>query len=359
MNQKCCVSMVIYQGYRERIQRIRKLMERYTLDVLILTDSRDVTYCTGHLQDGAPAWGGTAFVLPLEGEPALIIPEERYLSRFNMMNNDVWSTWVKNFVPFIPKSQKNLMGQLIETCTKILEEMRLNASTIGLSLNSFLYDDYLTIKNALSNVILKNSTPLMDEVIQQPDDEELTLVKKAVEIADAGIDAAIEVIDVSVPLSHVMAEVSRAMYEAGLWTVWATGGHGLGLCAVTGRDAIMSGGLTPERRIRRDDPVKLDLQAAYKFYGTCHMHELMIGVPSEDDRKIYDFMMNIISAALIVATPGNKLSDIAKFCLEEFKKAGYDSRYSLRGFFGHSNGIELGSGGRRSMDITPDNNIEI
>lgn len=88
--------------YANRVKRARKLMGERTMDGLIVTDTMHYSYYTGHK---VPSWmrsRPSIFVLPLEGEPALITwsgPE-----MFARVYHQPVSTWVadRRIYPEVP-----------------------------------------------------------------------------------------------------------------------------------------------------------------------------------------------------------------------------------------------------------------
>lgn len=165
------------------------------------------------------------------------------------------------------------------------------------------------------------------------DENELGLMRKAGELTDYGMKAAYEMIRSSMKEIEVAAEIEYAMRRKGSWgaafeTIVASGVH----------SAFPHGGCT-EREIHAGDLVVIDIGAAYQHYCSDMTRTVVVGKPSERQKRLYNIVSTAQEEAYKAIKPRAKAKDIDAAARRVIEKAGYGKDF-VHGL-GHGIGLEV------------------
>ena len=103
-------------------------------------------------------------------------------------------------------------------------------------------------------------------------------------------------------------------------------------------DVIVHGIPSKETVLKSGDFVKIDLSASYKSYCADTARYFFVGEASEKAQRIAAVAQQALDAAIKVAIPGNRVSDISACVQGIVEKAGYSV---IRVFAGHGIGKDL------------------
>ncbi len=315
-------------NYWKRVENIRAAMERNGFDVLVLTRNKELTYISGVFIP----WR-SAMVIPLDGEIQLYT----VLSDAERIKDE---TWLENISVYAPIPTLSWTDQVIA----YLKQNNLEKSTVGVNLGytirvneGYLFaSEYEELKSGLPDAELKNAVQALDEVIVIKEKGAIKLLRQAAAIADIGIDTALETIYPGMSETELVGVIEEAMRHAGNQWAWAlTGGHEVG----TGdRATYHMGATTPatQRIIQHGDNVVVDLHSMYETYLSDLTHNIIIGSPTSEQKKLAEVYVEAVNTLLDSMGPGVKVGDIAKKVTETVTKAGYGS--NVVQMFGHGIG---------------------
>ncbi len=178
--------------YQERVKKFQQLMRRKGIHVSMFRDSYAFRYFTG------TCWDPPALLIPAEGEPTIFAIEEEIPELQQ-------KTWIKNFLPY--RDVKVLINSV---------HKRVDSPVIGFNLDidasALLYSMFEKI-HARRKIV--DVHPLLMELRMFKDPQEIEAIKKAGQIAEQGMRAAMEVIKPGVLELDVAAEAEYAMRKAG------------------------------------------------------------------------------------------------------------------------------------------------
>jgi Xaa-Pro dipeptidase len=168
------------------------------------------------------------------------------------------------------------------------------------------------------------------------DPTELASIRKAAELTDAGVKAALNAIKVGVREYEVAAEMEYAMRKLGsegvaFDTIVASGA----------RSAFPHGahsGCT-DQKIRKGEFIVIDVGARYNNYRADLTRTFMIGTPSPKQKKIYEVVRKAHQKAFEKIKAGAKTRDIDAAARKVIEKAGF-GKYFVHGL-GHGVGLDI------------------
>jgi Xaa-Pro dipeptidase len=315
--------------FEKRIERIRANMEKKGIDILVGTRLSSVCYVSGTFIPYR-----AAVYVPLEGKVA-VYPSVIEASRVKT------ETWIKDVYEWGPIKGITWMEQIANR----VKENKLQNATIGIEMSLsprlveglITHAEYQTLTQCLPEAEIVDGSDVINEVAVIKEPEEIKLLRKAAQIADAGQKAALEVLDVGVTETAIVGAGEKKMRELGSMWNWP----------VTGGDEIYSGergalskcACTPpsNKKVRKGEVVCIDLHCTYELYYSDLAYNVVMGKPTPKQQKLIDTYNEIVHFMLDNIQPGMKIGEIAN----EISKKLFQTEYlpHVPPVFGHGLGI--------------------
>jgi len=294
---------------KSRIQTLKNSLSKNKLDGYIVANETNMLYLT-------EAVGAAGLWIPSKGENLLYVYGVNYES--------VKATAQECKVELMKRSE--------DPFKKIAEQNKqLKPKTIGFDTLNTL--SYLTLRKALKGTRLKPLNKLIQELRMVKDPSELAYMKKAAELTDIGVKAAIDAMKVGVREYEVAAEIEYTMRKLG------SEGAAFDTIVASGvRSAFPHGGCT-DRKIRKGEFIVLDVGARWNNYRADLTRTFMIGKPSPKQKKIYEVVREAQQKAFETIKVGVKTRDVDAAARKVIEKAGF-GKYFVHGL-GHGVGLEV------------------
>jgi len=309
---------------RQRLDAIRSEMRKRDLAALIIYSQKrgHVPYVSGYRPNYHT---NSAFVvLPLEGEPALLI-------KFGFDSSRAASiSW---FSDIRASGTEDLAGMFLECC-EIINQMKLQRARIGLVASDDTIDELsVSLSNAIQHALpqarIEPASDLINQMRMEKSPPEIMNLRKATEISESAAAAMQRCL---VP----GAEDYLAMANAAL----AANTLGADRC-----DAIISASpsdlaLPPtHQRFRQGNPVSCELTVQYEGYWVQICRTFSLGAPSAEQKRVFAACRDAYEEALKVCRPGSPVAKVANVAVDSIDKSGYAGciKYGL----GHGVGLDL------------------
>ena len=183
---------------------------------------------------------------------------------------------------------------------------------------------------------------------------ELAYVRRAAELADAALDAAIAETREGADEGAILAAMHAAIFQGG-------GDYpGNPFIIGSGRDALLCRYKSGRRRLDPSDQLTLEFAGVYRQYHACLMRTLLVGAPSARQRTLYAACREALLACEDRLVPGAPMGTVFDAHAEVFDRHGLRAHrlnacgYSLGTtyapswmdwpMFFHGNPVEVGPG---------------
>ena len=315
------------------VQQARRLM--VDVDVMLVSSAPNFVYATG-------IYDPTILMLLAEGrfETFAIIPKESeavLLINNGIIENAKEMSWIKDIrtTPtgvwiYRLKKHEDFADSTARGIVKILEERGLTRGRIGIEKWSMSVDMYEQLKGNLPEAQFCDIEGIFSNLRYHKADEEVTRLRKAAEITERGIEAAMASVKEGVTDFDIVKEFNSSVAREGSDVLFANchigppGGKGLSSpCG---------------HKIEKGDIICLDVGARYKSYAADLCRTAVVGEASDKLAKLYAALLNAQRKGIEAIRPGVKLSNIYEIVGEAVRAGGYPD-YS-RSMFGHSIGLE-------------------
>jgi Xaa-Pro dipeptidase len=298
------LALGIMKGMRAKI--LQGLLKEANIDAFLITRSSNIRYYTGSM-------GGTYFLVPSDTAPLLMVHKLDY----NIAEDQAKGFDVQDY------SRADILSRLTEA---IKGYENLAFDDLPVSTYKKLCEELPSLRLDLRPDIVWGQRRVKDE-------EELSLMRRAGELADLAMVALKEKLSEGVSEYELAAEATYSMMREGAEGYAFDNSVGSGQ-----RSAYPHAGVTG-RRIRRGDFVTVDLGATYIGYRSDLTRTFIVGQPSKKQRRMYEVVLEAEGTALPEMKAGACGKHVDGVAREIIKAAGYSEYFTHS--LGHGIGLEV------------------
>ncbi len=290
---------------KKRIQKAQDRMKQQGIDAYLILTHDDYIYFFGEDRYQPRA------VIPAEGPPIIVT----FSGEEAEVRESIGASDVRIF---------GSVGQQIKDVVQVMRGMIGNKDKLKVGVQmwfgtpAFLLNMF---KKANPSVDVVDIASVMDELRMVKDKSEIALMQRAAEIAEIGMEAAVNTLRPGITENEVAAEVEYAMRKAG--------GHGVAT-PVFVNSGIRSGwlhGTASDKEIEDGDLVVLDLVPKHKGYCANLCRTFVIGKPNPEQEELFITYKNAQSAAIDSLRPGAKIREVDAAAKKVVTEAGYGEYY--------------------------------
>ena len=285
--------------FADRLTRTRKSMKKQDLDAMLLFAPESQYWLTGYDTFGFCFF--QCLIVPMKGEPVLLtrsadLRQAEYTSILNEVH--VWT------------DRKGANGA--DDLRGILKDMGLFA---GKRLGVELYTQGLTAKNwrmvkgALVNGRTKrpelvDASDLISDLRLIKSDAEVAFVRKAAELSDLALEAAVAMTGEGVDEGAILAAMQGEIFSRG-------GDYaGNEFIIGSGQGALLCRYYSGRRVLESDDQLTLEWSGAWRRYHAPMMNTLIIGKPRPSHIRMRAACIDALKACESALKPGNTLGNV-------------------------------------------------
>jgi Xaa-Pro aminopeptidase len=318
-------------------------MEDYGIDMLICRNSENVLFLSGYW----PITGWSLAVVPLDGDPILIIPRSEI--------DYTEESWIKNIYVYEAESLEYLWNpyRFIADILRGLDlprgvrvgcELSMETIATGSIAGEVSYACIPTfdlVKNVL-NATLVDATPLLSKLRMIKSDREVEKMKAASKIASIAVEEVLEAVREGLRGSELAAIAESVVYSEGV-------GFEGRVRRARGFAFVMSGGetsrawypfnISSDRRILRGDPILLEFNVCADGYWIDVTRTWILGRPIGEQEDIFHTLIEAQESVYRSENPGLAASYIDGVARSVIRARGYDRFFPHR--LGHGVGLRL------------------
>lgn len=313
----------------QRLERVYRSMRREQIDALVVTRRQDVQYLTGHL--GASHGVPIGCVIAEESQPQLIVSNAQEAS---LANGAILSK-VRSFElpPSFEDQFRPYSKVYWEEIAESLHELNKSKGMIGLALDWLSVRDYETIKSLLPEAGFRDFSQALWRLRYIKDAAEIDAICQAVNVAEIGVRTALEIVASGKSEDEASLEIEATMRGAG--------GQQRGIrAAVLSADHARFPFAQPgSAKIQNTDFVVLDITVSHSGYFAEVARTIHLGTPTDGQRKLFDYLLNIMKTAEKDMAPDRSINDLAMHILKRAGK-GYPQNTLIQPV-GSSIGLDL------------------
>jgi len=262
----------------------------------------------------AQYYGAGALIVPKKQSPFLIVPEMEYERAKKSMIKKLYSMDKKKF---------------FESINSILKKNKIKMKNIGIDKSAFTLLAYKNFKKQFKKARTKDLALDCLKLRQIKTKEEIKTIKKAFDYANKIITAAIKNFKSFKTESKAAAFLEYEAKKLGLETSFPP-------IIASGKNASMPHHMPKNIKLQKGFCV-IDFGIKYKGYCTDITRTIYIGKPTEKERQIYGFLLNIQKNLIDNLKINGNCGKIYENCVKALKNY---SKYFTHGL-GHGVGAEI------------------
>ena len=316
--------------FDHRIARARQKMRSLGMDGLIVTDPLNFQYFTGQ---PTPAWmksRASIFILPLEGEPAMISWSGPGM--FARLYNRDYPSWVndRHIYPDVPFTQDKEVDWGIKD---IIENRKLSNAKLGIELGretwlGLSFVDFERLKKDLPNVTFVDSGPVVWSCRLIKSEWEIDQLKKACVIGGKAWDRVFEEVKTGDSIRSVQTKILTAYLDEG--------------ADLNSGPPICLGATGPNNTFQEGDILYLDGGPTYLGYRMDYTRRGVFGQPSQRQIDEHNGMWEIMFEVIDRMKPGVAVKELFEYSQKRLSQRpewkNYSTHPALR--IGHGIGLE-------------------
>ncbi|NIP67092.1 M24 family metallopeptidase [Candidatus Bathyarchaeota archaeon] len=325
--------------YKRRIERVRQELVRRELDALYLTSGTSFLYLTGYsyIVTERPA----ALIVPVEGELTFLGP---HLERDHI---PLATTLVKSIKTYLDyPGEDHSLGHF----ASFLEEMGLGKKRIGIDNPAGAAGRWgyrgPKIEDKLPGAEFVEAKEIVEDLRLIKSEEEIQLIRESAKWANLAQSLLQEYtepglwdVDISLMASY---EASMIMKKT-LGREYRPCKRGLspagaGFRGQVGAMSAIPHAISTRRMIREGDIIITGAGADIGGYSSELERTMIVGEPSDQQRRLFEVMLQAQDTALAAFRPGAKCSDIDRAARKVILEAGYGDL--IRHHTGHGLGLD-------------------
>lgn len=281
--------------YRQRVEKVRKVMDERNLDVLLVTYAPDLSYLSGYQSFGT-GWY-SCMVLPREGEPILHMHSLE-------IGPIMLTSWVKDIRGVSWSFNDGVGGELAD----ILKERGLEKKRIGIwsKRPGLSVDVYEGLKRALPQGSLIEASDVVSEPRRCKSPAEMEYMRQSARITNKALATVLPQIKADMTDNQVAAIIHHTLINEGS-EYFSTppivaAGHRSGIGHTTFRRTPINTGQT----------MILEFGAAYHRYTSAVYHTVAIGKPSAEIVRRAKIVNETLDLMFEAVKPGRIIHDVAR-----------------------------------------------
>ncbi|SHH07743.1 M24 family metallopeptidase [Tepidibacter thalassicus] len=269
-------------------------------------------------------------------------PENRrYISGFTGTAGYVLITESKNmfFTDFryVQQASNQCKGfEILEISrTKPITEylLDMNIKKLGFEDDYMDFSTYSKFTNELKDINFVPLKGLMLSLRVVKDEEEINTIAKAANIADEAFDHILKFIKPGISEKDIALEIEYFMKKKG------ASGISFDSIVASGKRSSLPHGVASEKLIEEGDFLTLDFGCIYNGYCSDMTRTIVVGKANDEQKKIYDIVLNAQIKALEAIKPGITGCELDKIARDVITNAGYGDKFGHG--LGHGVGLEV------------------
>ncbi len=303
-----------------KLDKLRATFDAREIDALLVSTPENRRYMSG--------FTGSAGYLLISRKEALLATDFRYIEQSQQQAPDFSIDRIAGSLTWLPDKMSEM-----------------GARTVGFESDNMTVAIHSKMTKALEEgapeATMVATTGIVEELRAVKTPEEIELLTRAVEIADAAMDRVAPTIEPGMTEEQVAWELEKTMRELG------AEGPSFDTIVGAGPNGALPHHRADDTLIKAGDPVVIDMGAKYQGYCSDLTRTVFVGKPDDTFREIYNTVLRAQLAAEAGVTAGMTGKETDAIARDIIAEAGHGAD------FGHSLGHGIGLAVHESPGVGP------
>lgn len=300
---------------KDRVNRLRKLMEKNDLEAMIITKAENIRYLSGFS-------GGEDGRLLITGNTGYLFTDSRYTEQAGREAPE-WT-----------------LVEIIPPGVDYIKEAAAGCKGIGFESHHITWEVYQEWARELPDR-LAPVNGMVEQLRVKKDNQELEYLRESARISDQVFDQIVDYIKPGLSEGQVANRIGYLLREQGCE------GEAFDTIAVAGSNAALPHGRPGDRVIRVGDMVTLDFGGFFQGYAGDMTRTIVMGKADQDLRARYQAVLEAQQLGVSLVRAGMPCVDIDKQVRKALQK------FRLDVYFKHGTGHGLGLEIHEQPNVSP------
>lgn len=300
-----------------RLKNARGSLKKLNCDAFVVSHLTNVKYLTG--------FSGTSGMAIVSAEAAWFITDFRYQDQARAQVPSEYSV-------IIAKSG------LWKEAAKLFKN---KTTRVGFEAEHTSVAAFEELQKQFAPIELVSTSHAIENLRLQKDDEELEIMRRAIQIADATFDYICGVLRPGISEIEVSSEIENHMKSLG------ASGTSFESIVASGVRGSLPHGIASEKILQAGEMITIDMGARYNGYCSDMTRTVCLGKPTSKQQKIYEIVWRAQRESASAFAPGVGCKAADKIARNVISEAGYKE------FFGHGLGHGVGMDIHEQPRVSP------
>ncbi|MDQ5827998.1 MAG: aminopeptidase P family protein [Chloroflexota bacterium] len=305
-----------------RIERVREAMENAGVDSMLLSNPHNRHWLTGFTGEDAPPLDTAGFLL-IGSDDLCLITDGRYTIQAG-----------RELAPELGVQVVARTGKLEAALNEQISARKVKR--LGFETAHLLHMYFQSLTDGLPEVTLVPTTKLVEPFRMVKDEEELSILRRAISISDRAFNIVSRRIEPGMTEKQVAWEIEKTMRDLG------ADDRAFGTTVAGGPNGAMAHAGAGDRPLREGEPIVIDMGAKLHGYSSDMTRTICLGEPTDKFREIYNIVLRAHLACEEQSRAGISGHQADAYCREVIAEAGYGDYFTHS--TGHGIGLEVHEG---------------
>ncbi|WP_424983953.1 M24 family metallopeptidase [Maritalea sp. S77] len=303
------------QEYERRLEKVRRSMENFEIDVLFIEDPSNMGWLTGY--DGWSFYVHQGVLVFMDEDPI-------WWGRFQDTNGALRTVWMDDDrITYYPDHYvQSTLCHPMEMLAAMIRDRGLGNQRIGVELENYYFSAkaYLTLTHELPDAVFVDATSLVNWQRLVKSDDEIAYMRKAARISEKIIDGIVERVEPGVRKSDIVGQI-YADAISGIDDDWGDYPAIVPMLP-SGSDAAAPHLTWDGRIFDADTPTFFEISGCFRRYHAPLCRTVHLGKPPQYLLDAEKALVEGLEAGLEAAVPGARAKDIARALAIPLERAG-------------------------------------
>jgi len=303
------------QEYGERVRNVQKILSEKGIDILITFGSDSEPQNIIYLANYWPAFESACVIVPVEGEPILVIGPES--ETFAMDYSTIRK--IRRVLEHRESSEPNYPGAKLDTYETIFHEALNGRIPNKIAFSGFTITTlpvYEAIKKAAGKGEIVRADDILNDLRMKKSKNEIALMKRSAEITMMSFEAVKDNIKPGMEEVEVVSFVAGEMFKNKSENLAYTP------YILSGKRTNQAIGRASHKVIRKDEPVQFSCGCRFGNYSSSIGRPFCIGKMPEDYRRLVQIGVEVQKVVLGTLKAGIPAASVFKKYWEYLEKTG-------------------------------------
>ncbi len=302
--------------FQERIKRIQKELAARGLDALLTFSSEGEPAFVRYLSDYWPAFETASVLVPVEGDPILIIGPESltYAQSRSKIEN------IRQILEYRESSEPEYPGVSLDTFPGVFDEVSGGRGVKRLGVAGYavaVAPVYEALKKAMADGELTRADDILVEMRKVKSENELELMRQAFRISEQATEAVLNNIKPGLTELQVVGIAQEVMYRNGAEY------EGHPIYVLSGRHSANAIGRPTHKKLVEGEIVQLNIGARVGGYSSSVGRPICLGHMPDDIRTFLQMGLDAAHKTMEIVRAGVVARDVALQIEEFITEGGY------------------------------------